>query len=80
VPGFLEKKAFPGKLLSFTYLLDAKKIDKYKTITGKTGERIIIQASLKDDSEEPDHACCAKWTNKQYDPPGQSLEKPEASD
>ena len=80
VPDFLEKKAFPGKLLSFTYLLGAKKIDKYKTIAGKTGERIIIQSSLEDDSQEPDYACCTEWTNKQYDPPRQSLEKPEASD
>lgn len=80
MPGFFEKKAFPGKLLPFTYLLDAKKIDKYKTITGKTGERIIIQATLKDDSQEPDHAGCVERSNKQYDPPGQSPEKPKASD
>src|SRR6266480_3857963 len=80
MPGFLEKKAFPRKLLPFTYLLYAKKIDKHKTIAGKTSQRIIIQASLKDYSQQPYHTCCAEWTNKKYYPPRQSFEKPEAPD
>jgi len=51
MPGFLEKKALLWKLLRFTYLLYAKKIDKYKTISRKASERIIIQSFLKDYSQ-----------------------------
>lgn len=80
MPDFLEEKAFPRQFLSFAYLLDTKEIDKYKTIARQTRQRIIIQSSLKDYSQEPYYSCGAEWTSKKDCPPGQSLEKPKASD